>query len=71
MATVLLQACVIYRDHYNGPTLLTEVNDFVGKEDVRSITNFLSRTRAIRNDDTCESVASGLQVENAYVDMLI
>ena len=60
---VLLQACVIYRDHYNGPKLLTEVNDFVGKEQVTSVTNFLSSIRAIGNDDTCESVASGLQVD--------
>ena len=57
-----LQACVIYRDHYNGPSLLTAVNDFVGKEDLSSITAFLSKVTAISNDDPCESVATGLQV---------
>lgn len=57
-----MQACVIYRDHYNGPSLLTAVNDFVGKEDLTSITDFLSSVKAISNNDPAESVASGLQV---------
>jgi hypothetical protein len=60
---LMLQACVIYRDHYNGPSLLTAVNDFVGKEQLMSITDFLSGVRAIGNDDVCESVAAGLQVK--------
>lgn len=62
-STLILQACVIYRDHYNGPGLLTAVNDFIGKEQLMSITDFLSGVRAIGNDDTCESVAAGLQVK--------
>lgn len=61
--TLPLQACVIYRDHYNGPSLLTAVNDFIGKEQLMSITDFLRGVRAIGNNDTCESVAAGLQVK--------
>ena len=59
----MLQACVIYRDHYNGPSLLTAVNDFTGKEHLMSITDFLSGVRAFGNDDIGESAAAGLQVK--------
>ena len=55
----------MYRDHYNGPSLLTAVNDFVGKEDLTSITDFLSSVKAICNNDSAETVASGLQVGGA------
>jgi len=60
----MLQACIIYTDDYNGPSLLTAVNDFIGKEQLMSITDFLSGVMAIGNDETCESVAAGLQASN-------
>ncbi len=62
-STLMLQACIIYTD-YNGPSLLTAVNDFIGKEQQMSITDFLSGVMAIGNDETCESVAAGLQASN-------
>ena len=47
----MLQACIIYTDDYNGPSLLTAVNDFIGKEQLMSITDFLSGIMAIGNDE--------------------
>ena len=61
---VSVQACVIYRDFYNGPQVL-ETHDFVEKQNFEELTSFLSSVHAISNTDPCENVAGGLKVRRA------
>ena len=56
-----LQACVIYRDYDDGPGGL-QVADFVGKQNLDSMTSFLGGVHAYGGADECEDIAGGLRV---------
>lgn len=56
-----LQACVIYRDYDDGPRGL-QVADFVGKQNLDSMTSFLGGVHAYGGADECEDIAGGLRV---------
>ena len=52
---------MIYRDYCDGPNGL-QTADFVGQQNLDSMTSFLTGVSARGGGDQCEDVAGGLQV---------